>query len=223
MKNKIKIVGTLAVILAFCFSSFAKAANLSKRYILQSVPFTSQAPFGGWNDLRQEDGCEESSALMAVSWARSRSITKQSALNNIIGSSNYTQKKYGEYRDISTQDTLNWVIKDYFHFQNVARVKNITLASLINELEKGNVVIVPLNGQALHNPYYTAPGPKHHMMVVIGYDPVANVFITNDPGTRRGAQYKYDANLFYNAIRDYKTGFQQSDTSVQKNVIVVWK
>lgn len=191
--------------------------------ILLNVPFTSQAPFGGWSDLRQEDGCEEASSLMAVSWAREQSFTKQQALDSILASSDYTLKKYGEYRDISLTDTLNWIIKDYFNYQKAAMRKNITANDIINELKKGNVIIAPMNGRLLHNPNYTAPGPVHHMLVVRGYDPVKNIFITNDPGTRKGELYEYGAATFFNAIADYPTGIYLTAPTIVKDIIVVSK
>lgn len=193
------------------------------KIILQNVNFTSQAPFSQWTDLRQEDGCEEASSFMAVKWAMGQSFTKQDALDSILGSSTFTQKKYGEYRDISTDDTLNWIIKDYFNYQNAAIKKNTTVASIISELEKGNVIIAAMNGQELYNPNFVQPGPPHHMLLVKGYNPVKKVFITNDPGTRKGDSYEYNVDVLYKAIRDYKTGFKEPNTKVVKDVIVIWK
>jgi hypothetical protein len=197
--------------------------NISSEKIMQDIPFTPQAPFGQWSDMRQQDGCEEASSLMAVKWAKGQSLTKQDALNQILGSSDFTLKKYGEYRDISTTDTLNWIIKDYFNYKNASRKTNIQITDIINELEKGNIIITPMNGQLLHNPYYTQPGPIHHMLVIIGYDPGKKAFITNDPGTKRGEHYEYDINVLFNAVRDYHTGYNESNKTVEKNMIVVWK
>lgn len=191
--------------------------------VLQSVPFTSQAPLGGWNDQRQEDGCEEASSLMAIRWARGESLTRDESLKEILAASDYIYKKYGEYRDISPIDTLNWIIKDYFNYQNAAIKNNVSMDDLISELKKGNVIIAPMNGQVLHNPYYVPPGPPNHMLVIRGYDPVKKVFITNDPGTRRGELYEYDQNVLYEAIRQYPTGYHELIEKIQKNVIVVWR
>ena len=197
--------------------------STSSGKVLQNVPFTSQAPYGKWSDLRQEDGCEEASALMAVKWARGEALTSEVALQEILGSSDYTLDKYNEYRDITTKDTLNWIIKDYFNYQNAALKINVSFEEIIDELTKGNVLIIPVNGQIIGNPYYVAPGPINHMMVISGYDPLKKVFITNDPGTRHGALYEYDAQLLYKAIRDYPTGFHEINTGSNKDVIVVWK
>ena len=62
------------------------------KILIPNVPFVSQAPFGEWSDQRQQDGCEEVSSLMAIKWAREESITKEEALDEILGSSEYTQK-----------------------------------------------------------------------------------------------------------------------------------
>jgi hypothetical protein len=193
------------------------------KYVLLNVLFTSQAPFSKWIDLRQEDGCEETTSFMAVKWALGQTFTKQNALDSILGSSEYTLKKYGEYRDVSSIDTLNWIIKDYFNYKNATQKKNVTKADIISELEKGNIVIAPMNGQILHNPNYVQPGPKHHMLLIKGYDPIKDIFITNDPGTRNGNSYIYNSDVLYNAIRDYATGFMEPDNVVNKNIIVIWK
>lgn len=191
--------------------------------ILQNVPFTSQAPFGGWNDQRQQDGCEEASTLMTVKWAREQNLTKDEALREITGISDFILKKYGEYRDTSSADTLNWIIKDYFGYQKAALKEGVVATDIIDELSKGNVIIAPVNGQILRNPYYAQLSPARHMIVVIGYDPIKKVFTTNDPGTERGGLYEYDVNILFEAIRDYPTGFRESVSGTEKNIIVVWK
>lgn len=200
----------------------ATVANPNTK-ILLNVPFTSQAPFGNWKDMRQEDGCEEASALMAVSWARGESLSASKALEQIIAISDFEQKKYGEYRDISAADTVLWIFNDYFGFKNVEFKKSVSLSDIISELKNGKVIIVPMNGQVLNNPHFTSPGPVHHMLVIKGYDPVRNVFITNDPGTRYGQSYEYDANHLYSAIRDYPTGYHKTSNTIEKNMIVVWE
>ena len=197
--------------------------GIHEKVLIDKVPFTSQAPFGDWADQRQQDGCEEASALMAVKWARGQSLTKDEALKEIIGSSDYTLKKYGEYHDISSQNTIDWIFKDYFKYNKVTLFKNITVNDIIEELAKGNLVITPMNGQMMHNPNYKAPGPPRHMIVIRGYDPLIKEFITNDPGTRNGELYRYDATILYAAIRDYPTGYHEIIQKIEKNMIVVSK
>lgn len=202
---------------------FGEAGLPEAGKILQNVPFTVQAPLGEWSDPRQKDGCEEASALMAVKWARGENLAGNEARGEIIGASDFILEKYGEYRDTSLSDTLDWIIKDYFKYQNAALKKGVLLADLIDELSKGNVIIAPMDGQALMNPYYRNPGPVHHMIVISGYDAAKKVFITNDPGTEMGRLYEYGENILFGAIRDYPTGFHKPALTTEKNIVVVWK
>lgn len=200
-----------------------KASSSQESYIISGVPFSTQAPYANWDDPRQQDGCEEASALMAVSWAKGESFTRAEALETIIKMSDYTKEKYGEYRDLSTEDSLNWIYRDYFKFDKVSRRENISLQEIISEIRKGNLVVAPLNGQIIGNPHFVSPGPMHHALVIIGYDAPSNTFISHDPGTRHGENYKYDADILYQGIRDYPTGYHKNYKTIQKNVIVVEK
>lgn len=194
-----------------------------KSYIISGVPFSTQAPYGNWADSRQQDGCEEASALMAVSWAREEMFLPQQALETILEISDYTKKKYGEYRDLSTEDAVAWIYKDYFNYHKVSLKENISLDDIILEIKKGNLVVAPLNGQIIGNPYFVSPGPIHHAVLIFGYDESSNFFITHDPGTRHGEAYKYKADILYRAIADYPTGYHDSYKNIRKNVIVVEK
>lgn len=220
MKNKLLIS---LILIPLLVPIIVLGASTATKIKLQKVPFTSQAPYGKWSDLRQEDGCEEASALMAIKWAKNETLTKEVALKGILGSSDYTLKKYKEYRDISVTDTVNWIIKDYFKYPKAIVKKDITLKEIIAEINKGNILIVPVNGQKIHNPYYTAPGPINHMIVIRGYDENKKMFITNDPGTRRGELYKYNEQILYKAIRTYPTGSHELNKGNKKDAIIIWK
>lgn len=188
-----------------------------------NISFTSQAPFGNWADQRQEDGCEESSSLMAVYWARGLNLSKEKALDEIIKISDWELKKYGEFRDSGALDTLERIIKDYFGFNKAYLRERVSKQDLIDELERGNALIMPVNGRVLKNPYYTQPGPLRHMLVVRGYDSTRDIFITNDPGTRHGEGYEYGTDRLFYSMRDYKTGFHEDIVGVNRVMIVVSK
>ncbi|MDP3954487.1 MAG: C39 family peptidase [bacterium] len=198
--------------------------KLPGKIIKAEVPFTSQAPFGDWSDPRYQDGCEEASALMAVYWARGISgITAQTASDQIIGMSDWEQMSYGSFHDTSAQDTVDRIFKQYFNHKNVKVLNGVSAGDIINELEKENLVVIPADGQALRNPFFTSPGPERHMLVIIGYDYGTQEFITNDPGTRSGRDYRYDKNILFNAIRDYPSGYHEPIIGINKNIIVVSK
>ena len=191
--------------------------------LIANVPFTAQAPYGNWADQRQENGCEEASSLMTVKWAKGETLTKDEALKQILGASDYIQKKYGESRDVSAKNTVDWILKDYFAYDKVSLVKGITTDDIISELEKGNLVITPMDGVLLNNPNFKAPGPPRHMIVIRGYNTTTKEFTTNDPGTRNGELYRYSASVLYGAIRDYPTGYHETISQIEKNMIVVSK
>jgi len=190
----------------------------------QAVPFTSQAPLAEWRDQRQQDGCEEAVAAMAMAWVgKEKNITKENWRLRILILSNFEYKKYGEYRDVSLRDIVAWLFKDYFNYQKVS-VKPVKDASdIIKELEAGHLVLLPMDGQKLKNPYFSPPGPERHMILVRGYDYAKDQFITNDPGTRRGAAYRYSSTTIFQAIRAYQTGYHQPIKEVVKEMIVVEK
>ena len=192
--------------------------------ILFNVPFTSQAPLGEWDDSLQQDGCEEASSLMAVSWAQGKIFqSPQQTLNQLKEISSWQQQNYNSAIDTSAQDTLDRIIKGYFNYNSAQLLYPIKPTDIVKALTENQLVIAPMNGQLLNNPYFTSPGPERHMLVIIGYDPDTNEFITNDPGTRRGQNYRYNEQVLWQAIRDYITGDHQPITTNQKVVIIIKK
>jgi len=186
------------------------------------TPFTSQAPLFKWSDPRQQDGCEEASALMAMAWVEG--VSGYSAAEwekKIIDLADFEQDKYGEHRDVSVLDVVNWIFKDYFSYDQVEIVDIKNSAQIVAELETGNLVLVPVNGQALANPNFTPPGPEHHFLVITGYDYQTEEFITNDPGTRLGKGYRYKDQIIFKALRSYPTGYHDEYDQLKKEAIIV--
>ena len=191
--------------------------------ILLDVPFTSQAPFGEWDDPRQQDGCEEASVLMAIAWAREEELNKENAKKEILAIAEYEKNKYGSFVDTDVHDTVDRIILGYFGYEKSKAIENITLDNIKAELYKGNLVLVPCNGRKLGNPNYTPPGPERHMLVIRGYDPIKKEFITNDAGTRKGEGYRYQDDVLYKAIVNYPTGEHIPIKEEKKAMIVVWR
>ena len=189
-----------------------------------SVPFTPQAPLADWFDSRQQDGCEEAAALMAMAWLRDEPGLSPAAWEKaIIDLANWQQEKYGEHRDVSLADLRDRIFKDYFSYQAV-RIKTITgPREILRELEQGNLILMPADGRALKNPHYKSPGPEHHMLLIKGYDYSTREFITNDPGTRFGANYRYPEEIIFSALSAYPTGYHGSYENIVKELLVVEK
>lgn len=189
--------------------------------VLLDIPFTVQAPFGSWEDLRQEDGCEEASVLMAMRWIQGRELTSEEAFKEIIAISEYELEHYGEFRETSLQDTANRILRGYFDYDNFEVKYSIDAQDIKAELYKGNAVIVAVNGQILSNPFYTPPGPRDHMIVIQGYDVETKEFVVNDPGTKHGEKFRYPEDLIIKSLQDYPTGNQEPIAEVVKGMITV--
>ena len=184
------------------------------------VPFTAQAPFGDWQDPRLQDGCEEASLVMAWHWLQNTTFTKTQALEEILALSKFEEETIGEWRSTNAADTIR-IFREYYHYDNIAVQYDISSDDIKKSLETGNLVLVPTDGRKLGNPYYRQPGPPEHMLVIFDYDQKTDEFITNDPGTRRGQNYRYKSNTVMNAIVDYPTGHREPNPNPQTAMIVI--
>lgn len=168
------------------------------------IPFTSQAPQGNWGSPYQQF-CEEASTLMAASYIKGQPISgANDADQKLRAIMDFEVKKLGFYEDTNADQTAT-ILTDYFGISRVDVVPDPTANAIKNDLSQGKAVIVPLAGRQVGNPYYKSPGPLYHMLVVKGYTKNGD-FITNDPGTRRGADYIYKTDTIMNAIHDWNGG-----------------
>jgi hypothetical protein len=170
------------------------------------VPFIVQAPFANWKDPIFQNACEEAALIMAAAWVRGETeISAQEANSRIKNIVDFEDKTLGYNTDTDVDD-MQKIFRQHFDYEKIFTRKNIALDDIKNELQKGNIVLVPAFGQKLKNPNYTPPGPVAHMLVIIGYDPDTREFITNDAGTKRGKNYRYDENVLFSAIWEYPSG-----------------
>lgn len=174
--------------------------------VVHDVPFIAQAPIGGWSDNRLHEACEEAAVTMAIAWANNDEIDPVAARESFIAMSQWQQRTFGYYQDTSAADTLNRLIREYSGFANADLRTGITAEDLEDVLRDGRIAVVPVDGRAIGNPYFTPPGPLRHMVVVVGYDAGADEFIVHDPGTRRGESMRYGAAGFMDAVGDYASG-----------------
>lgn len=212
----------LATFLLFSWPLLSLAKSLDNK-----VVFIPQAPLKEWSDKRFQDGCEEASVLMAIKWAKAEKtkVNLKTFREEIVKMSAWEEKTYKNYHDTSAADTAQRLLKEYSKFTKY-EVKTISSSSeLVTILEQGKIIIVPTNGQLLKNPNFTAPGPDRHMLVIKGYDYKKKEFITNDPGTKKGENYRYKEAVLLNAIADYKTGQHDSLDGYRrdKNIIIISK
>ncbi len=183
-----------------------------------SVPFTSQAPHKNWGEPYQ-NFCEEASVLMAASYILGQDIPNADyADQKLLAIKAYEDKTFGYYLDTTAAETAK-ILTDYYKINQVKLVDNPTVNDIKQAVADGKVVLVPAAGQDLDNPNFTNGGPVYHMLVVKGYTKDGK-FITNDPGTRLGANFLYTYDNLMNAIHDW-VGFDRDIHEGKRVVIIV--
>lgn len=183
-----------------------------------NVPFTPQAPTGNWDQLHNE-ACEEASAIMAAAYFSGDTRAKIPAAeveNQLTALTNWEQDYFGYSLDTTTEETAE-TIRLFYHLE-ASVVNNYTEKDIKDALNDNKVVIIPVNGRKIGNPYYRQPGPIYHMLVVRGY--TATQIITNDPGTKNGENYRYSFATLKNAAADWDHTTNTIDESKSLMIIV---
>ncbi|MBI3956980.1 MAG: C39 family peptidase [Candidatus Kerfeldbacteria bacterium] len=183
-----------------------------------AVPFTSQAPHANW-DLPYQEACEEAAALMVHRfWQNKPLASKDDADRAIREIVDFQEEEYGFYKDTTVEETARF-IRDLWGYDDVEVVTGsaVTADRIKREVADGFPVIALAAGRQLGNPNFTQPGPIYHALVVKGFTK-GGKFITNDPGTRKGADYLYDPKVLISAIHDWNDG---DVANGQKAIVIV--
>lgn len=191
--------------------------NLPEK-VTNFVPFTPQAPFANW-DKFHEEACEEASLAIAHYYLDKRNVVfANEAEKDIqyIGS----KSKGGGMEDLNVSE-LKTVAKNLYGYKNWRVIDKPSIKDVEKELAQGNIIIIPLAGREIGNPYFTTPGPLYHMLVISGYDNKKGVFITQDPGTKRGKDYEYKFDILLKANHDFPGDKDKIDQGQPKILIVV--
>lgn len=190
-------------------------AELPKK-ILIPMPFTTQAPFANW-DARHEEACEEAALLMVAYFIKGKSLNPQLAEDELQKMIDFQIRNYGSFEDSDAAGIVQ-LAKDYFLINNLKAIYDFPKERIKEELAKGKPVIILAAGRDLGNPNFTGLGPPYHALVAKGYD--GDTIITNDPGTRKGENYRYDIDVLYGAIHDFP-GSKDRIREGRKAMIVV--
>ena len=202
--------------MALCLWASTSYGLPSKVYL--NIPFLCQAPYGNWSQPWQ-DACEEAAVIMAMAFVKGDPVTRGSGNQDILKMVAFQEKQYGGHFDLTAKECVK-LINDYYKFDKVELKDNFTIEDIKTELAQRHVVIAPMAGRMLRNPYYTPPGPAYHYIVFKGYDERSGAFITNDAGTRRGKNFRYKYQTAYNAIHDW-TGSKGTVGRGRKAIIVI--
>jgi hypothetical protein len=187
-------------------------------FVNLNIPFISQAPFAIWDELH-DHACEEAAIIMVYYYLTGKELTRDAGEREILSMVDWQIKNWGGHFDLSAKQIVE-LFRIYYDYQNIELVYDYGVEDIKKELAIGNPIVVPAAGRALGNPYFTLPGPEYHVLVIKGYDDKKSEFIVNDPGTKRGADFRYNYQVLQNAIHD----FNQGDVlSGRKAMIVVKK
>ncbi len=186
----------VAAVVVVATSTTAESFNLD-------VPFIPQAPRKNW-DADHEEYCEEASLLTVYAYKHKKSWTIDEQETELARMRDWQKQTFGYFESVTVNEVVR-IAREYLKFERVRVIENPTYEQLRAELSAGRPVIVPANGRALGNPFYSGLGPPYHMLVLRGITPNGD-FITNDPGTKRGENYVYKRAVLMNAIHDYRYG-----------------
>ena len=167
---------------------------------LAPVAFASQAPLGDWS-MPYQEACEEASMIMVAKYFKDEKLD-----SNIMNEEILKMVKWEDdngYPIDLTAAQVAEVLDKYFGLK-ASLNKIVSEPEIKKNLVAGNLIIVPLAGRDIGNPYYKQPGPLYHMLVIRGYNQTE--FITNDPGTRRGEAYRYRYGDLLWAVHDWVGG-----------------
>lgn len=188
------------------------------------IPFTSQAPLEEWDPLHQE-ACEEAAVLMVIEYLSSGRISgaplsfaagqpgdrenallldpteAEAALQELVR----INAEVLAYPVDQTAEQIVELIQEIAPELTARVIVNPTIADLKGELRAGHPIIVPAAGRRLGNPFYRRPGPLYHALVLRGYvhGQGEDLFIVNDPGTKRGEGYVYRPETILEAMHEW--------------------
>lgn len=154
---------------------------------------------------------------MAAHFLQGTALTPKRAEAEMQIVKQYEEIVFRDYKDTSATQTAS-ILTNLYGFKNISVRLIDSVSDIKEELSRGNLVLVPTAGRLLNNRYFVSPGPLYHMVVIRGFDDSRNVFITNDPGTRRGNGFVYNQDVLMNAIHDWNGGDVMRG---EKNIIVV--
>lgn len=164
-----------------------------------AVPFTSQAPTQNWNQPFQ-DACEEASLLMVDYYYQNKNLPDKVAVENILQDMvTWQEQHWGAHENLTVAKLADFALTNFNYHSEI--VHDLTVDKIKSYLLKGRPLIVPADGKKLANPNFRNGGPVYHMLVIKGF--VGDKFITNDPGTRNGADFVYAQDNLIESIADW--------------------
>ncbi|MFB6182285.1 MAG: C39 family peptidase [Candidatus Magasanikbacteria bacterium] len=173
-----------------------------------NVPFIPQAPTGDWSQPWQ-DACEEAGVLMLDAYYKDYELSPVFAEDEIKKMVDWEENEKGWGDSIEIEKIADLI--EYYVGKEAQIFENPTVDQIKRQVASGNPVLVVAYGKDIPNPYYTGDGPLYHVLIIKGYN--ESEFITNDPGTKRGKNFRYKYNEIMNVIHDWNGGDVESGVS----------
>lgn len=169
------------------------------------VPFTSQAPEGNW-DQPWQDACEEAAILMLDAYNKAYPLSPFFARDELQKLVDWqTERGWGGSIDIiDIRTAAAWYMQQPESAFTIIQYPDLDTVKRI--LADGQPILAVADGTVLPNPHFSGDGPVYHALVITGYDDTMGEFITNDPGTRHGAQFRYQYDALLEALHDWNGG-----------------
>jgi len=163
--------------------------------------FIFQTPYGLWEKPWDEFAEEAVIAMIVNAHTGEELSTRDLKASALLRVWEAVQSRYGEKNTLTIPEVAQ-ILNDLTPEISVKLIQNPSLITFTDELESGYWFVVPINGQAMQNPRYGKPGPRHHMILITAYNAENNTFVTQDPGTSRGKNAEYDAQKILDVIED---------------------
>lgn len=164
-----------------------------------AVPFTSQAPTTNWQQPFQ-DACEEASVLMVDYYYQNQSMPEPAEVELVLSEMvDWQIENWGDHHNLTMAELAEFITTTFGYQTEL--IPDLTPVKVKEYLELGQPIIIPANGHVLDNPNFSGDGPEYHMLVIKGYSD--NYFVTNDPGTRKGADFIYTSENLFASIAEW--------------------
>lgn len=200
--KKLLVTPSLAKPSRTAIDPFVGTGSLPEQVNL-AVPFLSQAPKQNWA-MPYQEACEEASLLMVDAFYRGKTTAfTPSEGDRVILDLVAFEEARGKTPDLTAAEVAEIAAAKWGY--DVVVTSTVTPELVKRALANGYPVILPADGKRLENPNFRNGGPPYHMLVIKGY--VNNRhWITNDPGTRLGADFVYRYAHLLTVARDWNGG-----------------
>lgn len=166
-----------------------------------SVPFTPQSPYYNWVQP-WEDACEETVISMVDVYYRQKQYAGQADAAAHISHIMAIKEQYYGYSLDEDVGKMTDLINNFLSWEAHV-VENPSIEQIKAEVQAARPVIMPTAGKALVNPRFRNGGPPYHTIVISGFDDETGEFITQEPGTRYGEDFRYSYDVIMDAMHDF--------------------